>query len=163
MLSLPISTNEVLLIDRRRATALLPSHLVITPNPTGVVVKAGKGIPCSAACALYQPGYDCDNVQMEFVNECNRMKRFFPCERGCWNEVGNDIPAYVESGERYGGMCLVSVDSFPLCDSANKGTQRLCMCVQKDSIVNYGIKTPVVKVSKKKANSTAKQHAVFSN
>ena len=81
---------------------------------------------------------------MEFANDCKVMKKHFPCERGCWNEVGNDIPAYVVEGDQYGGMCLVSMDSFPVCTLQNKASRRLCVCVHKDSVVDYDIKTPVL-------------------
>ena len=102
----------------------------LLPNPAGVFVSGDKGETCKSAC--WRQNAVCNPDQLEFGNDCNVMKAHFPCEKGCWNEVGVDIPAYVNDGKGYDGMCLVSVDSFPSCDASNPNTHRLCYCIPKE-------------------------------
>lgn len=108
------------------------------------MIKGEKGETCEAVCQRQPGDMVCNNVQTEFVNDCAVMKEHFPCEKGCWNEVGNDIPAYVQDGGGYSGMCLISVDSFPLCSYANPNTYRLCYCLPRTTVIDYDVKTPVV-------------------
>lgn len=102
----------------------------LLPNPAGVFVSGDKGETCKSAC--WRQNAVCNPKQLEFGNDCNVMKAHFPCEKGCWNEVGVDIPAYVNDGKGYDGMCLVSVDSFPSCEASNPNTRRLCYCIPKE-------------------------------
>ena len=104
----------------------------LLPNPSGIVVAGNMGETCDSVCSRQENAF-CDPNQLEFVNDCNVMKAHFPCERGCWNEVAVDIPAYVNDGKGYNGMCFVSVDSFPVCDASNPNTRRLCVCIPKES------------------------------
>ncbi|KAK8816016.1 hypothetical protein WA538_005134 [Blastocystis sp. DL] len=122
--------TEILFIDARNGWYALPREDALLPNPAGVFVSGDKGETCKSAC--WRQNAVCNPKQLEFGNDCNVMKAHFPCEKGCWNEVGVDIPAYVNDGKGYDGMCLVSVDSFPSCEASNPNTRRLCYCIPKE-------------------------------
>lgn len=82
--------------------------------------------------------------QLQFVNRCTQLKRFFPCERGCTHEVGQDLPVYVNTTIKTQGYCLYSTDVQPLCDYAVTATQRLCVC-STPQVRNYGFKPLVLR------------------
>lgn len=82
--------------------------------------------------------------QLQFVNRCTQLKRFFPCERGCAHEVGQDLPVYVNTTIKTQGYCLYSTDVQPLCDYAVTATQRLCV-YSTPQVRNYGFKPLVLR------------------
>lgn len=114
-------------------------------NTQGQFIAAENGQSCEEAC---QPGYVCDNTQMQFINDCSVMKQHYPCQRGCWNEVSNAVPSYCKGETGYGGMCLVSQDAFATCKAQLKGTYRLCYCLPKESVVTYSHKTPEIRMAR---------------
>ena len=117
------------------------------------MIQAKKGQSCEESCNLLSSDMVCDNVQMQFVNDCNVMKQYFPCQRGCWNEFTNAMPSYCEGDKGYGGMCLISHDAFSTCDSKMQGTIRLCYCIDSRSRIAYPFKTPALR-SFSKPNKT---------
>ena len=81
-------------------------------------------------------------MQLEFMNNCETMKQYFGCEKGCWNEVANYIPSFVTYGDYYKDMCFVSTDTFPMCESTHPNTQRLCYCIPSEKRIDYHVETP---------------------
>lgn len=115
---------------------------------------------CSRYSKSIQKEYVCNQNQLQFINSCYYLNRYFPCERGCWNEVGQDLPAYVNStGDASDQYCLFSSEVQPLCDFALQNTQRLCLCVNKKElpVEQREMRTPILKESKKVINSRRKR------
>lgn len=104
-----------------------------------------KGASCDEACSALGMEYVCDGTQMQFVNHCNIMKEHFECARGCWNEVSNAVPTFCEEGKVYGGMCLISHDSFSFCNVGYPNTRRLCYCIQNATSILYPYITPAIR------------------
>ena len=109
-------------------------------------MEGKKGQSCDEVCANEESDLVCDNTQMQFINNCNVMKKHFDCYRGCWNEVSNAVPAYSREGENYGGMCFVSYDVFSICNAKHPTTQRLCYCLPRATIIPYNHETPAIRV-----------------
>ena len=67
---------------------------------SNVVLLSEYDQTCDDVCEAFsrkdpQNPYVCDGNQLQFLNRCSMLRSYFPCEKGCWNEVGQDLPAYV--------------------------------------------------------------------
>ena len=131
-------------------------------NPHGQFIQAQKGQSCEESCNLLSSQFICDDVQMQFINDCNIMKQHFSCQRGCWNEVTNAIPSYCKGDKGYGGMCLISYDAFSTCNSKQDGTFRLCYCIDKQSRIVYPFNTPTLRPFSK-LNKTIKSNRIVND
>lgn len=110
---------------------------------------------CHDVCKQYsqevQKEYVCNQNQLQFLNSCPYLEKYFPCENGCWNEVGQDLPAYVNNPDsKSHQFCLFSMDVQPLCDFSVEGTERLCLCTKASLLppINQQIRTPILKESR---------------
>lgn len=121
------SQAVIALVDRRRAEGVLPDSEQWKPHPERVVSKAQPGQSCDNLCAAEKK--HCDPAELEFVNNCEEMKKAFPCEDGCGHQVGQEIPAYVHDKTRDTALqCLVTDDAIPSCAAKVPVTTRLCVC-----------------------------------
>ena len=143
-----------------------------------MVQLSGKDESCDEVCARFsatqsgtqseaQSGtrsgtrYVCDNAQMQYVNRCSVLMEHFPCEKGCFSEVGQDLPAYVAFADpRENGVCLFSFDVQPLCQYAMMKTQRMCVCTKEQGRVQYDIQPLVLAASYKEMQQRAVRKAV---
>lgn len=115
---------------------------------------------CSHYSRTIQKKYVCNQNQLQFINSCYYLNKYFPCERGCWNEVGQDLPAYVNStGDPSDQYCLFSSEVQPLCDFALEKTQRLCLCVnmEKLPVGRREMRTAMLKETKRALNNRRKR------
>ena len=88
--------------------------------------------------------YVCNENQLQFLNSCSFLQEYFPCEKGCGHEVGQDLPGYVNfSTHNTHQYCLFSSDVQPLCDYSLPFTQRLCVCSDKSKVKDYGVRAVV--------------------
>lgn len=149
--------KDVILLDRREAWYLLPKNVVVASfvhmqdivfyDQANVIQPAALDESCQEVCERISTTpnrYVCNMNQLQFINRCSQLKRFFPCERGCAHEVGQDLPTYVNTTINTQGYCLFSTDVQPLCDYAVPVTQRLCVCSTAQS-KNYGFKPLVIR------------------
>ena len=123
-----LASSSILLLADARACPYLPVNLKISPNGLMKQIAGPEGGNCLGACS--NEGFRCDEKSFDFVNSCQALSIFFPCESGCDYNVGPDIPNYVSSrrNTRHFGKCLVT-DAFPTCDASHWSTRRLCPCV----------------------------------
>lgn len=122
---------------------------------SNVVLLSEYDQTCDDVCEAFsrkdpQNPYVCDGSQLQFLNRCSMLRSYFPCEKGCWNEVGQDLPAYVAFGEpEENGVCLFSYDVQPICEFAMEKTRRLCVCTPKRTRVEYSFHAmPIIETRK---------------
>merc|ERR1711879_995193 len=124
----PNSRAEVLLVDRRQGDRLLPESELWHPHKQRRVDRAQPGESCDRFCSSIR--MKCDARELEFVNNCETLQRYFPCEAGCGHQVGKEIPCYVHDRKRDTRMqCLVTDEAVPDCKAAIAVTTRLCVCI----------------------------------
>mmetsp|Transcript_3252 Transcript_3252/g.7511 ORF Transcript_3252/g.7511 Transcript_3252/m.7511 type:complete len:324 (-) Transcript_3252:400-1371(-) len=127
--------DRVLLVDRRRAAALLleaggarAETEAWRPSAKARRVTAPRGASCDAVCR--RAGLRCDPKELEFANDCASLRAHFPCEGGCGHQVGDEIPAYVPDRQAATfGQCLVTDQRMPRCGASHRSTSRLCVCL----------------------------------
>ena len=118
------------------------------------ILTSGLDETCNEVCSKYslsqEKQYICNQNQLQFINSCYYLEKHFPCENGCWNEVGQDLPAYVNAQGNSNHFCLFSMEVQPLCDYALQNTQRLCLCTNRDKLAKNRneIRTLVLKESR---------------
>ena len=121
-------------------------------NNHSKVVTANLDETCHEAClriSTTTSRYVCNENQLQFLNHCEVIRQYFPCERGCEHEVGQDLPVYVNSsGLNTHGLCLFSTDVQPICDYSISVTQRLCTCTEASTIVHYGFSPSILIVTR---------------
>lgn len=123
----PVSQSKMLLVDRRRGEGILPDSERRFPRKPHWTFKAGRAESCDGLCQRH--GLLCDPAELEYVNNCEALKKVFPCENGCGHQVGQEIPAYVhEPGRDTYQQCLVTDDVISTCDARHHSTTRLCRC-----------------------------------
>eukprot|EP00913_Durusdinium_trenchii_P013555 g12725.t1 len=68
-------------------------------------------------------------MQLFFLNDCNLLRKHFPCEAGCAHQVGKELPVYVpdEFQPTY-RQCLLTFISPMNCEAKHSSTSRLCAC-----------------------------------
>eukprot|EP00439_Symbiodinium_sp_Y106_P046449 s961_g5.t3 len=104
----PSSGARVYLADRMKSQGLLPDAERAEPHLLRRIEKAQPGESCANLCARI--GMHCADLELEFINNCAALKRFFPCEEGCGHQVGQEIPCYVHDiSKDTGKQCLVTV------------------------------------------------------
>ena len=116
----------IILADER-SCPYLPSHLRVRPSRGLTPVAAVQGQTCDAACRYNH--MKCHAPDFWFLNSCEVLAKFFPCEAGCALVLGDDIPNYVVSNrmDTY-QKCLVS-ERQATCAASHRATTRLCACV----------------------------------
>lgn len=126
-----------------------------------MVKLSGFDESCSEVCAKLSAQhpdapYVCDAAQLQFLNRCSALVEHFPCEKGCYNEVGQDLPGYVAfATPQENGVCLFSFDVQPLCEYAMTKTQRLCVCTPQKGHVRYNVNPLVLMDSRKEMQRRA--------
>ncbi|KAK8810965.1 hypothetical protein WA556_004107 [Blastocystis sp. ATCC 50177/Nand II] len=149
------------LLDRREAWYALPEAEIIRYDRANVVQLSGFDESCSEVCAKLSAQhpdtpYVCDAAQLQFLNRCSALVEHFPCEKGCYNEVGQDLPGYVAfATPQENGVCLFSFDVQPLCEYAMTKTQRLCVCTPQKGHVRYNVNPLVLMDSRKEMQRRA--------
>ena len=128
--------QKVFVIDKRTGWHSLPEEHRLLFQDDSVVINGKIGQSCKSVCNEYskeigaKTQYLCNNNQLQFINSCYYLEKIFPCENGCWNEVGQDLPAYSHSNK----LCLFSSEVQPLCNFAMKNTQRVCLCTNEKKV-----------------------------
>eukprot|EP00762_Andalucia_godoyi_P006201 ANDGO_01658.mRNA.1 hypothetical protein len=120
--------STVLLVDQKRCD-LFPdgSPFRISPRKDSKLRIGAMGESCDLVCK--KQSLACADSELEFLNYCSELKKYFPCEKGCSKEWGPDIPNYVPSvSNKYNGWCLVT-EMVSTCDGRHADTARLCPCV----------------------------------
>lgn len=116
----------ILLADER-SCPYLPSHLRVRPSRGLTPIAAVQGQTCDAACRYNH--MKCHAPDFWFLNSCEVLANFFPCEAGCALVLGDDIPNYVVGNQMDTHQkCLVS-ERQATCAASHKATARLCSCV----------------------------------
>mmetsp|Transcript_86147 Transcript_86147/g.135989 ORF Transcript_86147/g.135989 Transcript_86147/m.135989 type:complete len:678 (-) Transcript_86147:37-2070(-) len=124
----PKSLATVILVNRRESASFLPFDEQWHPRKDSLVGPARKGESCGKYCS--ENNLHCEPKELEYVNHCSTLKRYFPCESGCGHQVGGDIPSYVHDARADTAFqCLVTDDVMPSCKDFHKSTTRLCVCV----------------------------------
>mmetsp|Transcript_3233 Transcript_3233/g.7252 ORF Transcript_3233/g.7252 Transcript_3233/m.7252 type:complete len:686 (-) Transcript_3233:248-2305(-) len=115
------------LAERRDARTMLHENEAIFPDDhlTPVVAEPRKN--CEVACA--DKGMTCVAEQLAFLNKCSVMKKYLPCEAGCSNQIGLELPAYVVERSNAYQQCLLSYSETSSCSAVHPATQRICPCV----------------------------------
>lgn len=125
---IPWSGTLLALVDRRQGHGLLPPEEIWKTRKGLEVIKALPGESCENACGKLMKR--CLPRELEFLNNCETMKRYFPCEAGCGHQVGQEIPCYVHDKTRdTAGQCLVTDEAVPSCDAKFPSTTRICPCL----------------------------------
>ena len=162
VLFLQYYNRPLILVNRREAWSILPSTVrmifsfdlkdAVFFNQRSHIVAANLDETCNEACLRISTDtkhYICNENQLQFLNRCPVIRQYFPCEKGCEHEVGQDLPVYVNSSDlNTNGFCLFSTDVQPICDYSIQVTQRLCTCTEAHTIVNYGFSPPVLVVTR---------------
>ena len=121
-----VNEGPVFLLADARRCPFLPDRLRVTPRPDLLMLKAARGQSCTSLCE--EAGSACAEDQFAFLNDCDVLKRHFPCERGCAYQLGGDIPNYVPDLSRdTGGQCLLN-HGVASCGARHPSTKRLCAC-----------------------------------
>ncbi len=74
----------------------------------------------------------CDVAVFDKINNCDVLKKYFPCTNGCERNFGPDQPALVDpsSNDNNAGKCLFNSDpKYFDCNGRHANTQRLCVCL----------------------------------
>jgi len=120
--------STVLLVDVRSPRQYLEPHVQKKLSPLCVPVLGEQGESCLDACK--RGSLVCDDEQLYFLNECNRLQDAFPCEDGCAHQVGEELPVYVSDPEQMTyRQCLVTFISAMHCHTSHESTRRLCACM----------------------------------
>lgn len=110
-----------------------PSTLDIRDTLT---LAAEPGVSCGVACA--RRGMACHESFVRRVNDCDALRRYFPCEAGCEAAEAPELPAYMDAAAPVPlrpRMCLASkVDTMVECDSFHPHARRLCVCLPLPAI-----------------------------
>lgn len=116
----------VVLADERYCP-YLPEGVKLRPSRGLQPVAATRAQNCDAACA--DRGLRCHSPDFWFLNSCETLAEYFPCEGGCALVLGDDIPNYVmgEEMDTY-QKCLVN-ERQSTCAASHHGTARLCACL----------------------------------
>jgi hypothetical protein len=123
--------NDIFLIADVRFCPLLPEYLQVRPSPDFATVVAEQGEDCVMACA--RKNQVCSSPDLPWLNDCNVLKKHFPCEKGCILETGLDIPSYVSGALPTNGFCVTKMhNELIVCQGQHVGTSRLCACTDKE-------------------------------
>jgi len=123
-----VTGARIVLVDRRQGGDWLPEEEQIHPHPQLKVAGANPGESCDDFCV--SQGMQCSEPDLEFVNNCNELKKAFPCESGCGHQAGKEIPCYVHDKTRdTSEQCLVTDTTVSLCSASHPSTTRLCACI----------------------------------
>ncbi len=101
---------------------------LLTKNLTEsmTIETAARAASCSETCHAKEKF--CSQLSLHLINNCDSLKKYFPCENGCRNDSGADQPVYVsDKGNAARGECLVN-SKTPDCDGSHHSTSRLCVC-----------------------------------
>jgi len=124
----PQTHAQLILVDRRQSADYLSEEDQLRPNAQRKVGPAKPGQSCTALCRAHQ--MQCSDRELEYVNRCSMLKKYFACENGCGHQVGLEIPAYVHSTEADTALqCLVTDEAAPTCKAHHKFTSRMCVRV----------------------------------
>lgn len=124
----PKNRAMVVLIDRRQSNGFLKDGDVWKPNPKRRIGGARRGQSCDQFCQSHR--LRCDPRELEYVNRCSVLRKYFPCENGCGHQVGLEIPAYVHDAKLDTALqCLVTDEPMPTCQAGHKSTTRMCACI----------------------------------
>lgn len=153
----------VIVANRCKNDSLFKLKDAVFFNQHSQLVTTKLDETCIEACKRVSTDtthYVCEENQLQFLNHCEVIRQFFPCEKGCEHEVGQDLPAYVNSpGVNSNGLCLFSTDVQPICDFSIQVTQRLCTCTEANTIVKYGFTPSVLSVTRKaQMNMRSRKH-----
>lgn len=117
----------VVVLADERYCPYLPEDVKVRPSRGLQPVAAKQGVNCNAACA--DRGLRCNAPDFWFLNSCEALSEYFPCEAGCAMVLGDDIPNYVVGkGMDTYRKCLVN-ERQSTCAAAHHGTARLCACL----------------------------------
>lgn len=124
----PKNHAVVVLVDRRQDNGFLKEVDVWNPHRKRRIGSAQKGQSCDQFCRSHH--MRCDPRELEFVNHCSVLKKYFPCENGCGHQVGLEIPCYVHDPVLDTALqCLVTDEALSTCQAAHKSTTRMCACI----------------------------------
>eukprot|EP00735_Rhodelphis_limneticus_P010995 TRINITY_DN4037_c0_g1::TRINITY_DN4037_c0_g1_i1::g.12016::m.12016 TRINITY_DN4037_c0_g1::TRINITY_DN4037_c0_g1_i1::g.12016 ORF type:complete len:631 (-),score=77.63,sp/Q9XGM8/MGAT1_ARATH/37.50/6e-47,GNT-I/PF03071.10/1.6e-72,Glyco_tranf_2_3/PF13641.1/4.7e-07,Glyco_transf_18/PF15024.1/6.2e-06,Glycos_transf_2/PF00535.21/0.0022,ABC2_membrane_3/PF12698.2/0.39 TRINITY_DN4037_c0_g1_i1:43-1935(-) len=114
------------LIDQRWSTLIPQDYALLRPQ--GLQFIAGEmGRSCHAVCAT--SGLRCSVSEFDFGNKCDILQQYFPCEGGCGEELGKDIPNYVSAVKNANYQRCLTTEENPTCEAAHPDTARLCPCI----------------------------------
>ncbi|CAE6940996.1 Mgat1 [Symbiodinium sp. CCMP2456] len=117
----------LLMVDKRSQLGLLRPEEQLRFNVNFEVVPGSQGKSCVEVCQARNA--KCDKQQIYFLNDCNLLKKHFPCEAGCAHQVGKELPVYVpDPAQSTKGQCLITFISPATCEAKHKSTSRLCPC-----------------------------------
>ncbi|OLP79570.1 hypothetical protein AK812_SmicGene40128 [Symbiodinium microadriaticum] len=117
----------LLMVDKRSQLGLLRPEEQLRFNVNFEVVPGSQGKSCVEVCQSRNA--KCDKQQIYFLNDCNLLKKHFPCEAGCAHQVGKELPVYVpDPAQSTKGQCLITFISPATCEAKHKSTSRLCPC-----------------------------------
>mmetsp|Transcript_26934 Transcript_26934/g.104565 ORF Transcript_26934/g.104565 Transcript_26934/m.104565 type:complete len:250 (-) Transcript_26934:1518-2267(-) len=119
----------ILLVDVRKCP-FLSAEEKLAPASNVTYVAAELNQSCTAACE--EKKTTCSSAELEFANDCAKLKEHFPCEGGCGFEVGKDLPAYVSKEADTlltRGQCLITGGPALNCAASSRFTRRLCACI----------------------------------
>ncbi|CAE7239906.1 unnamed protein product [Symbiodinium necroappetens] len=117
----------LLMLDKRSQLGLLRPEEQLRFNVNFEVVPGSQGKSCVEVCQSRNA--KCDKQQIYFLNDCNLLKKHFPCEAGCAHQVGKELPVYVpDPAQSTKGQCLITFISPATCEAKHKSTSRLCPC-----------------------------------
>ena len=117
----------VVILADERFCPYLPEHVKVKPSRGLQPVAANRAQNCNAACA--DRGLQCHSPDFWFLNSCEKLAEYFPCEAGCAMVLGDDIPNYVVGKEMDTYQkCLVN-ERASTCAASHHGTARLCACL----------------------------------
>ncbi|CAE7312576.1 GNTI [Symbiodinium natans] len=117
----------LLLVDKRSKLGFLRPEEQLRFSEDYEVVPGSQGRSCVEVCQSRNS--KCDSKQIYFLNDCNVLKKHFPCEAGCAHQVGKELPVYVpDHVQSTTGQCLLTFISPGSCEGKHKSTSRLCPC-----------------------------------
>jgi len=118
----------VLAVDMRSQQNYLRASERIMRNPNMKPVVGKPDTTCTETCT--EKGLQCRLDQMPFLNDCDELRKVFPCEQGCAHQVGKELPVYVSASiESTFQQCLVTFISPMSCEGKHKSTTRICACM----------------------------------
>ena len=125
-LQLVEKNDQLFLIVDARLSPFAKRRLVVAPTVAKFAARQGQD--CDDACKSMK--LKCEPKYFYLANECSELKKAFGCEKGCIQEVGNDIPCLVSGNLPTKGYCVVKdmMGGF-FCKTAHPMTRRLCVCV----------------------------------
>ncbi|CAD7940645.1 unnamed protein product [Amoebophrya sp. A120] len=123
----------VVLVERRSSGAvrLLPPEKQMLFDPKIHEFRAAPRVQtsCYTVCNAYQER--CVEQDLHLANRCDVLQQHFPCEMGCGNQEGRELPAYVPANPSAltTKQCLVGwAPLVPRCEAQHAATRRLCVC-----------------------------------